>query len=973
MGVKRLTVALAVPAALAAACALALFLRPVDLRTSLYDLVGSAADAVPGAVRGHSARLVPVLVSSTDAASARAAADRLAARLPTNDCASVRYRFDAAAFDGMLAFCGRYRAGLVSPRDERLLETPEGRARIARAAARRYYSSPVPPLFPPAEDPFCLTDSFVMSLGASFSGWTPSDGLLTARRDGRVYVLVVLELEDAVAGDTESLISFKSRLDEAIRAGFSRNVAIEACGVPLHTAVTAERCKKEINALTWFSLAFIALLSLCVFRSLRWIPLLGASLAVSALAGTLALLVFFPSVHVMTFVFGTTVLGLVIDYSFHWLLQPAAARNETVRNLLVSFATTEISLLPLMLSTLPVLRQSAVFLGTGLAAALSYVLLSYPAPGTSSPAAPGSVRPAFAFAVTAILIAIVSAGLFRVKFATDPAAIYRPEASLAAAERVFAELSGTADGTRGFLVTAGPGELEELLSREESVRLPEKTPSLSRFLPSFARRERIAVNVAKLYDEHAAKQKDLLGLKSLAVPPAPAPWKWSDVPHFASSFVSERSLVVPSAPPPLSPLPEGVSFCQPKRLLADVLSDWAHETRTRLLASLALMFAALVAFFRVRAFITFLPSLAALLCAAGWLGLTGTSVNLFHLLACFLLAGMGVDYTVFLHGGGRAALKPAFCSLLTSVAGFGALVFVSFPVVNAFGVVLAIGLPTAFFTACVTAPEKKSATEHGASPLGLEMLYAVYRVFGLRALHAGAAAVGVFLWFFSRAVRRASPSPRKVIAFTHSLADKLVVMAGGRSLPEVETDGSDDACGFLDDVAKKRGVFVLSSHCGTVEVLAALGECDVTFHAWMEFARTSVFNAFYMRHASRAKVVIHPISSFGPETVFEAGDALEKGDCLVMAGDRGFGRMRSVPFGDGETMLPEGAFRFARALEHGVYFVACVAVAPCRYRAIVRRLPSESADAMAKAYASALYETTRSYPHQWFKWEGNAE
>lgn len=976
MSVRRLSAAFAVPAALAALCALTLAVRSVDLRTSLDDLVGPAADAVPAAVRGHSARLVPLLVSSADPAAARAAADRLVARLPTNDCRSVRYRFDGAAFSGLLEICRRHRGGLVSARDERLLETPEGRARIARAAARRYYSSPVPPLFPPAEDPFCLTDAFVSSLPVSFSGWMPENGVLTARRDGRMYILIVLELADRLAADTDALIAFNARLD-AVRADASAaDVAIDACGVPLHTAVTAGRCKTEINGLTWFSLAFIALLSLGVFRSIRWIPLLAASLGVAALAGGTALALFFPSVHVMTLVFGTTLLGLVIDYSFHWLLQPASARRETVRNLLVSFATTEISLLPLMLSTLPVLRQSAVFLGTGLAAALAYVLACYPVLGTDAradaAAAPSAVRLPFGPVVLVVLALAAAFGFHRVTFATDPTAIYRPPAALAAAERTFAGLSGTEDGTRGFLVTAGSDDLETLLAREASVALPDETPRLSRFLPSLVRREKIAADVAKLYAEHAARQGALLGVPVPVPPSAPQAWRWEDVPAAAAAFVHGRSLVVPSAPPPADPLPEGVRFCRPQHLLADVLSAWAVETRTRLVVALALMFAALAVFCRRRAVAAFLPSLVALFCVLGGLGFAGVDVNLFHLLACFLLAGMGVDYTVFLHGGGRSAFKPAFCSLLTSVAGFGALAFVSFPVVNAFGTVLGAGLPLAFFCALATAPKNAPATEHAASPLGMEALYLVYRVFGLRALHIGAACVGLAVWTFSRAVRRASPSPRKVVAFTRSLADKLVVMAGGRRLPKVETDGSDDARAFLDDVARKRGVFVLSSHCGTVEALAALGTCDVTFHVWMEFTRTSVFNSFYLRHAKRTKVVIHPIASFGPETVFQAGDALDAGDCLVMAGDRGFGRMRRVPFRAGAIDLPEGAFRFARALGHPVYFVACVATGGCRYRAVVRRLPAEDADVMARAYAAALDEVTRAYPEQWFKWEGES-
>jgi len=395
-------------------------------------------------------------------------------------------------------------------------------------------------------------------------------------------------------------------------------------------------------------------------------------------------------------------------------------------------------------------------------------------------------------------------------------------------------------------------------------------------------------------------------------------------------------------------LPAGVVFCQPRVVIAEVLSGWAKETRLRLLAALALMFVVLAVCCRKRAIAVFAPSLFALLTVAGVLGLAGVPVNLFHLLAGFLLAGMSVDYTVFLHAG--KSLKPALCSLLTSLAGFGALVFVSFPVVRSFGAVLAVGLPVAFAAALATAP-RPTSVEQGASPLGLEILWLFYRVCGLRALHAAAATVGLCVWTFSGAVRRASPSVRKVVRFTGSLADKLVVMAEGRDLPRVETDGSDDAAAFLSDVRDGRGVFILSSHCGTVEALVALGDCTATFHAWMDVSRTSVFNRFYLRHARRQRVVIHPIAEIGMETAFFAGEALDRGDCLVMAGDRG-----------------RGAFRFAHALAHPVYFVACVRTGG-GYRAIVHRLPSATAE-MERRYGEILKETVAAFPDQHFTWEG---
>ncbi len=241
------------------------------------------------------------------------------------------------------------------------------------------------------------------------------------------------------------------------------------------------------------------------------------------------------------------------------------------------------------------------------------------------------------------------------------------------------------------------------------------------------------------------------------------------------------------------------------------------------------------------------------------------------------------------------------------------------------------------------------AVELSASPFGLETLWLLYRVFGLRALHMFAMGVGLCAWAYSSKVRRAT-SRRRLVNFTRSLADKLVVMANGRALPRVEVAETPDAAAFLADVKEGRGVFVLSSHCGTIEVLAALADGLFTFHAWMDFDRTGVFNRFYLRHANREKVVIHPISEIGMETAFLAGEALDRGDCLVMAGDRG-----------------RGAFRFARAMGHPVYFVACIWERG-RYIAQVHRLPSNDAKAMETAYDAVRTALVADYSDQLFEW-----
>ena len=817
---------------------LAAFSFGLQIQTSLYDLLGENAEVIPVELRGESSRMIPVIASAPDAVAARAAADEFAARFSASSSTNSAARL--AAFADRLD-------GLVTAADAERLRTPDGRAKIARAALRRRYS-PLPSVFPLADDPFCLKENFLLDLAA------------------RTNQIAVIELDAALAADTEALIDLQSRLGaaaaeiEANRPG----VRLRWCGVPVHTAVTAGRCRGEIAALTWFSLAVIALLSVFAFKSLKWIPLLAASLAVAALAGFAALYVCFDSVHLMTLVLGTTVLGLVIDYSFHWLLAP----KPPLANLLLSWLTTEIGLLPLALSSLPVLRQTAVFLGAALAAALAFVIFVYPRRRGKS-AAPK----------TALAMLAVAAAFGCVPVATSPTAIYRPDPQLQAAERLLAEcwrMTGTTDAAA------------------------------------------LQADIVRLYAEQLDSLAARLGLESAALLPRKS--------------AADGAL-------------------QPKALLEQMLAKLTDESLTRLAVALALMFAVLLVTRRAAAFRTIAPSLIGIAAVAATVLAGGDSVNLFHLLAMFLLAGMSIDYTLFLHSGETAAMKPVVCSLLTSVAGFGALYFVSFPVVSAFGLTLGLGLPVAFGAAVLTRPRRAAAdakVEQAASPLGMEIIFLCYRLFGLRVMHALAATVGEIVWWTSPAVRRASPSRRKVRNFTRSLSDKLVVMAEGRRLPKVRLEG--DAEEFIAAVRDGRGVFVLSSHVGTIEVLGAAAANPPRFHAWMDFERTSVFNRFYLRHATARRTVIHPISEIGMATAFAAGDWLDAGECLVMAGDRG---------GD-------GAFRFAHALAHPVFFAACLSEGE-NYVGVIRRLPDDT-KSMREEYFRIRGRIAAEFPDQVFEW-----
>lgn len=723
-----------VPLVLAAACALLYLARSPRIETSLYDLIGSAGKAIPAALRNSSNGLVPVLVFAPDFDSACAAATNLEARL-LRDCPAldkVHVRTDGRDFSGFLGFCRTYPAGLVSPVARTLLQTPEGRAKLARRALRTYFATPIPPLFSPVEDPFGLLNGYISSLPAAYAGWKPREGFLTAQKGQTTVLLLLLEFKPGVETDVRKLVDFKADLDRFCAQVVRPPVAIVACGVPVHTAETAARCQTEMSVLTFFSVIFIVILSLVVFKSLRWIPCVFLTLLCAALAGGAALLACFPSIHALTFVLGTTVLGLVVDYAFHRLLQAPGNAAAVSKGLCISCLTTEISLLPLLFCGIPVLRQSAVFLGVGLAASLGSVLFLYPrirlltgSPGErllSGPLLPNRVRictaPLFGIAF------LLSIGLLlHARFATEPQAIYRPSPTLAAAERFLAERSGAStNSTLGFLVIEGADTPDALIRKEESLHLSDDLPHLSRFLPSFPVRQKIAAQVAALYAEQGAAQAAALGLGTLPLPRPPKPWEWSELPSAVTrAFVRGHALVSLAKPlPEGAVMPEGAGFWRPKETLGRILTDWTRLSAHALAFSLVLILAVLGLVYRRQAPIMLVPSLFALAFAGGLLVLRGEAVNLFHLLAGFLLTGMSVDYTIFLRTGGRAAFRPALCSMLTSLAGFGALVFVSFPVVKAFGFVLGVGLPAAFLCALLVCPGTCAASTGSASILNKE-------------------------------------------------------------------------------------------------------------------------------------------------------------------------------------------------------------------------------------------------------------
>jgi predicted exporter len=117
-----------------------------------------------------------------------------------------------------------------------------------------------------------------------------------------------------------------------------------------------------------------------------------------------------------------------------------------------------------------------------------------------------------------------------------------------------------------------------------------------------------------------------------------------------------------------------------------------------LLAGYAIVFVVVAFRYRRRAWRAVVPTLLASGLAVGTVGLLGEPVSLLHILALWVLLGMGVDYAIFLlehpsADAGEAWLAVGVGAVSTFLA-FGLLATSESPAVHAFGLTMGIGIIT---------------------------------------------------------------------------------------------------------------------------------------------------------------------------------------------------------------------------------------------------------------------------------------
>ena len=917
----------------------------------------------------------------------------------------------AVDFQKTLRHLAPHTRGLVSAETRELLRAGKFKE-VANASAARLFG-PAPPLFSVKDDPFLLATDYAMSMQSNLApGWSLKDGYPVCERGDRHFLLMQcgnLSLEKA-----EEIMQGAERVNGSFAAGVAK---IWCCGPVFHTARSTSSAKREINVLSSISILLVALLGWMLFRSWRFAPQLLVTVGVAFFVATGALFAFFPRPHVITFVFGVTLIGLAVDYVYH--SRAAGGAGKVLKPLTQSLATSLVCFAPLLFADIAALRQMALFTMAGLVAAYLCALAWRPNGGEIGRVArPARTRARGTRAPTgnilaigsSILVLVAMCGICRVKTSFDPSEFYRPGTFLAEGEKRLFELNPMGGGK--FVCIKGK-TLQESLEIEETVGLR----GLSAVIPSLRRQRENAALVEKLKESEGKSYTELTGLKM----PQEERRGFLDAGHvedeslkkIVRTFAPRGDEIVMPCPDGFTSADSRVVVLDPRKAATGMFARLFLSAGKLLCISFAALAMLLIVFFR-RKFFDYVSAVGtAVLCTMGMLGWLGIPITCFTLLCFFVMAGLGLDYVIFNHSNPvQETRRTVLFSFLSSLAGFGLLAFTEFPVTRSMGATLALGLFFAYVLSNVEGRKWKfgdrksichssfvdrhsewhEQREQSAGEWRMRFMWLVYRLFGKSALKAMCVPVMAFIYPFAGGARRAVRGFyevlgmkagawrvfRHLLGFAWALADKTDACTLKKNLPAVSARDDDGHRAFKALVESGKGAFVISSHLGTIEVLSALGNQEqaaggrVPFvHAFQQMGHDAVFMRTFMRHFDSSAMCLHAVEDIGVETAVEMQTVIGRGELVLMAGDRvsaGSAKTLECDFIGRPCRWPKGVFAFARLMEAPIFFVTCVRTGWNAYEAHFRQFEGGSgakADEILRQYAAFLEEETRTHPSEW--------
>lgn len=280
-----------------------------------------------------------------------------------------------------------YRASLLSDKDRHALQSGKGDKVSRRAMAQIMSPFGMSNAQMIAQDPFLLFSSYLSSRPKLEKTFSFRTGFTLVQDKEKEYIVLNFRL----AGEPFDQ-SFQTQFIQTLKTAKAQisndhpNIEILQTGAIFYGQRGVEQAQNEATFIGGLSILGIVLLNLLIFRTLR--PLLLSLLGIGSgiLGGLATSLLIFGELHLMAFVFGAGLIGIAVDYTFHYCCEGFGELNSTsllrikavTPGLTLGVISSSLGFLILATAPFPGLQQIAIFSASGLVTSYFCVMCVYP-------------------------------------------------------------------------------------------------------------------------------------------------------------------------------------------------------------------------------------------------------------------------------------------------------------------------------------------------------------------------------------------------------------------------------------------------------------------------------------------------------------------------------------------------------------------------------------------------------------------
>jgi predicted exporter len=607
------------------------------------------------------------------------------------------------------------------------------------------------------DDPFGLFSDWVQAR-AQETPVRPRDGRLFVADGQRQYVVlpITLKVPAFAMSAQETILPLLTQARQSAQQAAPKSDVI-AAGAILHAAAAGEQATHEVSTIGLGSLIGIVLLMWFTFHSIKPIALILLSIGIGCVGALSMSWLLFDRIHLLTLVFGASLIGVAQDYGIYFLcnrlgVDPSIDSSELLKRLMpgliLTFVTTVIGYAGLAMTPFPGLQQMAVFSILGLVFAWLTVICWFPWLVSAKTLKNVHVAHSYGVSLTRwplarlnrttliaviVFVAFAMFGLSRLGVNDDIRLLQNTPKSLIDEQLKLGRLLDAPTPVQFFLVRGATAET--VLQREEVLKQKLEPligqhhisgyQAMSNWVPSSrtqtARRQMIeekllrddgplAALAEKLGEDrtwvdatrqHILSSSSPLSLDEFLKSPSSEPWRhlWlGQINGTYASVVALRGMtssgrsIVQHAADGLA----GIQWVDKVDDISSVLGRYRQYMGWVVLISYLTVYVLLVPRYRARAWRVLVPTALASVFTLAFMGATGQSLQLFHVLALMLLLGVGVDYGIFLHEQKNQRDHTAWLavglSALSTLLSFGLLGLSKTPALQAFGLTMLIGV-----------------------------------------------------------------------------------------------------------------------------------------------------------------------------------------------------------------------------------------------------------------------------------------